>query len=157
MILFNTIVFQETIWSNLPNLFFWICPIHGLVQTSISYQLTFTIWFGKMCMHIFLINYFKYILIIFTILSTLESMLIPFHIPYITLNQSEIYINIYLEIIYTESNYFSWALPLPTWSHHQLLYKHLSQLPHWSSGLQSYLQTSTTYFLYNSQYDSFKI
>lgn len=54
-------------------------------------------------------------------------------------------------------HYFSWALPLPTWSHHQLLYKHLSQLPHWSSGLQSYLQTSTTYFLYNSQYDSFKI
>lgn len=67
--------------------------IHSLLPSGLE----------KMCMHIFLINYFKYILIIFTILSTLESMLIPFHIPYITLNQSEIYINIYLEIIYTES------------------------------------------------------
>lgn len=59
----------------------------------------------------FFINYFKYILIIFTKLPTLESMLILPPTPYIKLNQLEIYINIYLEIIYTESNHHCVNVP----------------------------------------------
>ena len=104
----NIFLFQETIWSNIPNLFFWICPIHGLVQTSISYSLTFTIWFWKICVTIFQQLFQTYPHKSHHI-SNLEvnvnlSLSLTLSPLYLIPNQSEICMSFSFEIIYAESN-----------------------------------------------------
>lgn len=101
----NTFLFQETIWSNIPNLFFWNYPVHGLVQTSISYSLNFTIWFWKIWANIFyqLFQTYPHNSHLF---PTLASMFISLTLspPYFISNKPEICLSLYVEIIDAESN-----------------------------------------------------